>query len=113
MATIEAQGEAEVRLAGRPFRIQRQFLADIAEQRLLDKVARLRKPLLLFHSPRDTTVDIGHAAALYAAAKHPKSFISLDDADHMISRPQDAEFVAGILSAWAGRYIDDSRALSG
>jgi putative redox protein len=102
---INAKGEAEVMLAGRKFRIQRQFLEDIAEQNVLAKVAALRKPLLIFHSPVDTTVSIEHAAKIFMAAKHPKSFISLDDADHMLSRPADAEFVAGLLSSWASRYI--------
>ena len=102
---IQEQGEIEVQLAGRPFRIQRQFLEDIAEQNLLQKVADLRKPLLIFHAPRDATVSIKHAAHIYSMAKHPKNFISLDDADHMISRLEDADFIASVLSAWANRYI--------
>lgn len=102
---IRDQGEAEVMLAGRRFRIRRQFLDDIAEQRLLDRVARLQRPLLIFHSPVDQVVGIDHAAKLYQAARHPKSFISLDGADHMVSRPADAEFVAAMLSTWALRYL--------
>jgi putative redox protein len=103
---ITAQGEAEVLLTGRKFRIRRQFLQDLAEQRLLDKVAKLRRPLLIMHSPVDSIVNIQHAMHIFNAAKHPKNFLALDDADHMVSRPQDAAFVAAILSAWAGRYLD-------
>lgn len=102
---IREKGEAEVLLAGRKFRIQKQFLEDIAEQNLLDKVSKLRKPLMIFHSPVDSTVNIKHAAAIYQAAKHPKSFVSLDDADHMVTRTIDAEFMANTLSSWADRYL--------
>lgn len=107
LAQITADGEAEVLLAGRKFRIQKQFLQDLAEQRLLDKVAKLHCPLLIMHSPVDAVVNIEHAMHIFHAAKHPKSFLSLDDADHMVSRPQDATFVAAVLSAWAGRYLDE------
>ena len=106
VADIESQGQAEVQLAGRTFSIQKQFLDDIAEQNLLNKVADLRKPLLIFHSPVDSVVNIEHAARIYKAAKHPKNFVSLDDADHMVSRPADAQYVASVLSAWASRYIE-------
>jgi fermentation-respiration switch protein FrsA (DUF1100 family) len=90
IAEIEAQGEAEVLLAGRAFKIKRQFLADAAEQKLLPKVARLRQALLVMHSPRDAIVDIGNATQIFTAAKHPKSFISLDRADHLLSVKSDA-----------------------
>ncbi|MEP4914089.1 MAG: alpha/beta fold hydrolase, partial [Alphaproteobacteria bacterium] len=83
---IEAKGEAEVLLVGRPFRIKKQFLDDIRAQNVQDAVAGLKKALLIFHSPVDATVGIDNAAAIYGAAKHPKSFLSLDDADHMLSR---------------------------
>ena len=65
----------------------------------------MRKPLLIFHSPRDTIVGIENAETIYRAAKHPKSFISLGEADHLVSRPEDAAFVGHILSAWAGYYV--------
>lgn len=110
IADIQVQGEVEVTLAGRKFRIQRQFLEDIAEQNLLKKVKTLHKPLMIFHSPADTIVDISHAARIYGAAKHPKSFVSLDDADHMVSREADARFVASVLTAWATRYIHEDEA---
>ncbi len=106
MDEIHSKGKAEISMLGRKITIQKQFLDDIAEQNLLDRVARLRRPLMICHSPVDTVVDIKHAAHIYKAAKHPKNFISLDDADHMVSRPADAEYVAGILSGWAARYLD-------
>jgi putative redox protein len=105
-AAIRAQGEVEVQLAGRPFRIRREFLDDVAEQRLDQRIASLRKALLIFHAPTDQTVGIENAGHIFAAAKHPKSFVSLDDADHLLSRRSDAEYVANVLAAWAERYLD-------
>jgi putative redox protein len=105
---IETEGEAEVQLAGRPFRIKRQFLIDAAEQKLARKIAHLRKALLVMHSPRDTTVDIGNALDIFTAAKHPKSFVSLDDADHLLTRRSDAVYVANVIAAWSERYIADT-----
>ena len=102
---IEATGAAEVTLAGRKFTIRRQFLEDVEGARLTDRIAELKRPLLIFHAPRDGTVGIENAAAIYNAAKHPKSFISLDDADHLLRRPEDAIYVAEVLAAWATRYI--------
>jgi putative redox protein len=104
-AEIEAAGEAEVLLAGRPFRIRKQFLEDIAQQNNAAMLGRLGKALLLFHAPRDPIVGIENAAAIFQAAKHPKSFISLDDADHLLTRRADAVYVADLLAAWATRYI--------
>lgn len=103
---IAAKGEAEVTLAGRPFRIKQQFLEDVAAQRLHDRVATLRKPLLIFHAPLDQVVGVDNAAALFKAAKHPKSFVSLDRADHLVSRRQDAVYVGTVLAAWAEGYLD-------
>ncbi len=105
IAEIEAAGEAEVALAGRKFRIKKQFLQDIASQNSRDAIGLLRKALLVFHSPRDTTVSIDNAAQIFMAAKHPKSFVSLDDADHLLTRKEDAIYVAAVLAAWASRYI--------
>lgn len=105
-AEIEAAGEAEVTLAGRKFRIRKQFLDDIASHNSRGYIAALRRALLIFHSPRDTTVDIENAAHIYAAAKHPKSFVSLDNADHLLTRKEDAVYVASVLAAWASRYLD-------
>ena len=101
---IEAQGEAEVLLAGRAFKIKRQFLADAAEQNLVAKVARLRQALLIMHSPRDAIVDIGNATRIFTAAKHPKSFVSLDHADHLLSARRDAAYAANVIAAWAEPY---------
>jgi putative redox protein len=103
---IREEGEVEVQLAGRPFRIARAFLEDVAEQRLLKGVAKLRKALLIFHAPTDEIVGIGNATDIFVAAKHPKSFVSLADADHLLSRRSDAAYVANVLAAWAERYLD-------
>lgn len=102
---IEAKGEAEVVLAGRSFRIQKQFLDDIEGQKLAAVIGSLKKALLIFHSPIDNTVGIDNASAIFQAAKHPKSFVSLDGADHLLSRHRDARFVASVLAAWAARYV--------
>jgi len=103
---IGAQGEVEVALAGRPFRIRREFLEDVAEQRLIDRISHLRKALLIFHSPTDDTVGVENAANIFLAAKHPKSFISLPGADHLLSNRNDAVYIANVLGAWAERYLD-------
>lgn len=102
---IEKEGEAEVQLAGRPFRIKKQFLDDIADQKLLQGVARLKKALLIVHSPIDDYVGIDNASQIFQAARHPKSFISLDNADHMVSRKADAIYVANVIAAWASHSI--------
>jgi putative redox protein len=107
---IEARGEAEIRLVGRPFRIRRQFLEDIANHRMQQHLANLRRALLIFHSPTDPIVGIENARAIYDAAKHPKSFISLDGADHLLSRREDAAFVADLLAVWASRFLGESAA---
>jgi len=103
---IRAQGEVDVTLAGRPFRVKREFLEDVAEQRLLDRIAHLHKPLLIFHSPTDQIVGIENAGDIFGAAKHPKSFVSLADADHLLSRRSDGIYVANVIAAWAERYLD-------
>jgi len=102
---IEADGEAEVSLAGRSFRIRKQFLDDVGEHTLLDRVATMRKPLLILQAPLDQTVGIENASAIFQAAKHPKSFISLDDADHLVTDRRDAVYAAGVIAAWAERYL--------
>ena len=103
---IREHGEVEVQLAGRPFRIKREFLTDVAEQRLKECLATLRKALLVFHSPTDDLVGIDNASHIFVAAKHPKSFVSLDDADHLLSRKCDAIYVADVVAAWSDRYLD-------
>lgn len=103
---IRELGEVEVSLAGRPFRIKREFLDDIAEQRIRDCLANLRKALLVFHSPTDDIVGIENASHIFTAAKHPKSFVSLAGADHLLSKRDDAVYVANVITAWAERYIE-------
>ncbi len=102
---IARSGSATVNIAGREFEIKKQFLDDIAKQSLHTKIASMRKPLLVFHSPLDTIVTIDNASAIFAAAKHPKSFVSLAQADHLLSKREDSDYVAATLSAWAERYI--------
>ncbi|MBL4835348.1 MAG: hypothetical protein JKY26_15375 [Pseudomonas sp.] len=98
-------GFARVDLAGRPFTVKAQFLADLEKWSSADHIGNLRKALLIFHSPIDELVGIEEAAAIYQAARHPKSFVSLDDADHMLSRADDAAYVASVLAAWSVRYL--------
>ena len=103
---IEEKGAAAVKLGGRDFTIKKQFLDDVRSASLAEKVAKLKRALLVFHAPLDQTVGIENAGQIYDAAKHPKSFISLDKADHLLTRREDAVYVATVLSAWAARYID-------
>ncbi len=102
---IEADGEAEITLVGRPFKIKKQFLDDIRSQKLKDVIAHLGKALLIFHSPIDNVVGIDNAREIYEAAKHPKSFVTLDDADHLLSKREDAAYCANVIAAWAERYL--------
>jgi putative redox protein len=103
---IRKHGEVEVSLAGRPFHIKREFLDDIAEHGLLDDVAKLHRALLIMHSPTDDTVSIDNATRIFVAARHPKSFVSLADADHLLTGKRDAAYVADVIAAWAERYLD-------
>jgi uncharacterized OsmC-like protein/esterase/lipase len=103
---IRKHGEVEVSLAGRPFQIRREFLDDIAEQHLLADVAKLHKALLVMHAPTDDTVGIDNATRIFVAAKHPKSFVSLAGADHLLTNRHDSAYVADIIAAWATRYLD-------
>jgi len=102
---VESQGEAVVQLAGRPFTIRKQFLDDVREAVLADRIAAMRKALLVLHSPIDQTVGIENASAIFGAAKHPKSFVSLDKADHLVTRPEDAAYAASVIASWASRYL--------
>jgi len=103
--TIRREGRAEVDLAGRKFTIRKEFLDDLEQQQQAERIAALRKALLIFHSPVDATVAIWNAEHIYKAARHPKSFISLVDADHLLSRREDADYVGGMVAAWAARYL--------
>ena len=110
--TIREQGEVEVALAGRPFRIKREFLDDVAEKKLDECLATLRKALLVFHSPTDDLVGIENASHIFTAAKHPKSFVSLAGADHLLSKASDAVYVANVIAAWAERYLERPAAMT-
>lgn len=103
---IRKHGKVEVQLAGRPFRISREFLDDIAEHGLMAHVAKLHKALLIMQSPTDDTVGIDNATHIFVAAKHPKSFVSLAGADHLLSGKRDAAYVADVIAAWVERYIE-------
>ncbi len=103
---IRKHGKVEVQLAGRPFHITSEFLDDIAEHGLMAQVAKLHKALLIMQSPTDDTVGIDNATKIFVAAKHPKSFVSLAGADHLLSGKRDAAYVAGVIAAWAERYVD-------
>lgn len=104
---LATEDEAEVKLAGRPFRLRRDFVDDLKKERVLAAAAELGRPLMIFHSPFDETVDIRHARTLYEAAKHPKSFVSLDQADHLLLKNRaDARFVSEMLGSWAARHLD-------
>jgi uncharacterized OsmC-like protein/predicted alpha/beta hydrolase family esterase len=104
---IQEVGEAEVCLAGRTFPIRRQFLDDVAAQPQADRIRRLRAALLVMHSPIDDTVEIDNARRIFDTARHPKSFVSLDDADHLLTRPTDVRLAASVIAAWASSYIDE------
>jgi uncharacterized OsmC-like protein/pimeloyl-ACP methyl ester carboxylesterase len=102
---IRKQGKVEVSLAGRPFTITREFLDDVHEHGLMARVTTLRKALLVMQSPTDDTVGIDNATRIFLSAKHPKSFVSLADADHLLSDRRDAAYVADVIAAWAERYV--------
>jgi putative redox protein len=102
---ITSEGQATVSLGGRPFEIRKSFLEDISNQNLSKCIASLNKALLVLHAPRDATVSIDNAAQIFEAAKHPKSFVTLDDADHLITNPKDAEYAAEVIASWVGRYL--------
>ncbi len=105
-AEIEANDEAEVLLAGRSFRIRKSFIEDIENRKLESAIGGLKKALIVFHAPRDETVGIENAGQIFSAAKHPKSFVSLDDANHLLTRRSDAIYVSRVLAAWATRFVD-------
>jgi putative redox protein len=111
LETILEKGEAEVQLGGRPFTIRRSFVDDLRNHDQGARIARLHHPLLVLHSPVDQTVGIENASSIFLAAKHPKSFVSLDDADHLLTRETDAAYAADVIAAWASRYLASETAL--
>ena len=106
LGTIRDKGEAEVDLGGRPFRITRAFVEDVDGASITQELGRLRAALLVLHAPRDAIVGIDNATRIFMAAKHPKSFVTLDDADHLINEPGDADYAADVIATWASRYLD-------
>jgi putative redox protein len=107
ISEINEKGVAKLSIGGRPFKIKEQFLNDIKSQKIENATASLNVPILIFHSPIDTTVGINNALKIYKSAKHPKSFISLDKADHLLSNREDSEFVGLMIAAWSKRYLED------
>jgi putative redox protein len=105
LEALRRDGEAMVDIGGRPFRLRRSFIDDLAEHDQARRIAELKRPLLIAHAPLDAIVGIDNATRIFLAAKHPKSFVSLDDADHLLTRAADAEYVAEVISAWASRYV--------
>jgi uncharacterized OsmC-like protein/pimeloyl-ACP methyl ester carboxylesterase len=105
LEALRRDGEAVVDIGGRPFRLRRSFIDDLAEHDQARRVAELKRPLLIAHAPLDAIVGIDNATRIFLAAKHPKSFVSLDDADHLLTRAADAEYVAEVIAAWASRYV--------
>jgi len=105
---IRKHGKVEVSLAGRPFNISSEFLDDIAEHNLMAQVTKLHKALLIMHAPNDDTVGIDNATRIFVAARHPKSFVSLAGADHLLTGKRDAAYVADVIAAWVTRYLDST-----
>lgn len=106
---IEAQGYAKVVLAGREFQIQKQFIDDLEKHKSLSYLKNIRAALLIFHSPQDTIVDVENAKLIFTAAHHPKNFISLYEADHLLTQPADAVYVANIIKSWIDRYLPEEK----
>lgn len=102
---LERRGEAEMTIAGRRLKIRKQFLEDISQSAIDQALQSLDRALLILHSPNDVVVDIENAARLYRTARHPKSFVSLDTADHLLSDPEDSRYAGGIIAAWVRRYL--------
>ena len=102
---VMKDGEAEVQISGRPFLVKRSFIEDIARHDVEKHSANLHRPLLVMHSPRDEAVGIEHASRIFLAARHPKSFVSLDTADHLLTKPDDANYAAQLIGAWVTRYL--------
>jgi putative redox protein len=111
LTRLMEEGEAEVDLGGRPFQIRRAFIDDLKRHDQGARIAALRRPLLVLHAPLDDVVSIDNATAIFQAARHPKSFVSLDKADHLLTRQADADYVAEVIAAWASRYLSEGSAL--
>jgi putative redox protein len=110
LQVIESAGQAQVSLGGRAFTIRRSFVDDVNGQAQQQRIRALRRPLLVLHSPADTVVEVDNARRIFEAALHPKSFVALDGADHLLTRAADARFAAGIIASWATRYLPQDSA---
>ncbi|QSE98358.1 bifunctional alpha/beta hydrolase/OsmC family protein [Fulvivirga lutea] len=106
LETIKKEGEATVKIGGRPFKIRQQFIEDIEQANNDQKISKLKKSLLVMHSPQDEIVGVENARKIYEAAHHPKSFISLDGANHLLTKNTDSSYVGNIIAAWAERYVE-------
>lgn len=106
--SIKTDGQAEVQLGGRTFTIKQEFIDDISNNNLSTKISALKRALLVLHAPMDDIVEIDNASKIFQMAKHPKSFITLDDADHLLSKPKDAGYTAELIATWAQRYVNVS-----
>ncbi|MGA2226039.1 MAG: bifunctional alpha/beta hydrolase/OsmC family protein [Syntrophobacteraceae bacterium] len=102
---LEKDGETAINISGRDFKIKKQFIEDLRQNRMEEAIRNLRRPLLIFHSPLDQVVSIDNAAKIFTAARHPKSFISLDKADHLLSNREDSLYVGSVLGAWVSKYL--------
>jgi putative redox protein len=105
LTAIEADGKAEVKIGGRPFTLDKGFIDDVRMQSLAERIPHLGRALLVLHSPVDQIVGIDNASGIFLPARHPKSFVSLDKADHLLTKPADADYAAEVIRAWASRYI--------
>jgi pimeloyl-ACP methyl ester carboxylesterase len=104
LAAVTVHGEAEVSIGGRPFRLKREFIAQVFDQPQADRLAKLHKALLVMHAPTDDVVGLENAGEIFAAAKHPKSFVALDGADHLLTADGSADYAASVIAAWAAPY---------
>ena len=105
LTLIDEHGEATVQLAGRPFKIKQAFIDDLTGQPQTARIRHLRRPLMVLHSPEDGVVSVDNARQIFETAVHPKSFIALDGADHLLTQVDDAQFAAGLIAAWSQRYL--------
>lgn len=105
MREITEKGAARVEIAGRSFTLGKEFVADLATHKSEERIRKLGRPLLVLHSPNDPVVDINNAQLIYQAARHPKSFVSLDNTDHLLTKEEDARYVGELIACWSSRYL--------
>jgi len=108
VARIEAEGEAPFLAGGKALTLKRHFIEDVRKADLHEQIQTLRRALLVMHSPTDNTVGIDHANRIFLAARHPRSFVSLDDADHLLTRRADADYAGAVIVAWSSRYLPEA-----